>query len=54
MFTIKKQVQKYYKIIVLAENNDVMIERDYDESLEAEFDMEIQSEAFGFNHTLFI
>ena len=31
-----------------------MIERDYSEALEAEFDMEIQSEAFGFNITLSI
>ena len=33
----------------LAENNDVITERDYSEALKAEFDMEIQSEAFGFN-----
>ena len=38
----------------LEDNNAVMIERDYAEALMAEFDMEIQSEAFGFNHTLSI
>ena len=30
-----------------------MKERDYDEALKAKFDIEIQSEAFGFNRTLF-
>ena len=29
-----------------------MTEHDYAEALKTEFDMEIQSEAFGFNHTL--
>ena len=38
----------------LEDNNAVMIERDYAEALMAEFDMEIQSEAFGFNYTLSI
>ena len=31
-----------------------MTERDYDESLKAEFDMEIQSESFVFNHNLLL
>ena len=31
-----------------------MIERNYAEALEDEFDMKIQSEAFGFNHTISI
>ena len=31
-----------------------MTERDYTEALKAEFDMEIQSEEFGFNRTLSI
>ena len=34
--------------------NAMMIERDYAEALKSEFDMEIQSEAFGFNQTLSI
>ena len=38
----------------LADNNAVMTERDYTEALKAEFDMEIQSEEFGFNRTLSI
>ena len=31
-----------------------MTERDYAEEFKEEFDMEIQSEEFGFNHTLSI
>ena len=34
--------------------NYVMTEGDYAEALKAEFDMELQSEAFGFNRTLSI
>ena len=36
------------------DNNGVIKERDYAESLKINFDMEIYSEAFGFNHNLFI
>ena len=38
----------------MADNIAVMTESDDEESLMAEFDMAIQSEAFGFNHTLSI
>ena len=38
----------------LVDINNVMTEHDYDEALKAEIDTEIQSEAFGFNHTLSI
>ena len=38
----------------LVDINNVMTEHDYDEALKAKFDTEIQSEAFGFNHTLSI
>ena len=31
-----------------------MVERDYAEALKEEFDMEIESEAFGFNRTVSI
>ena len=35
----------------MADNNSVITERDYAEALKKEFYMEIQSAAFGFNHT---
>ena len=38
----------------LEDKNDVITERDYAEALKAYFDMEIQSEALGFNHTISI
>ena len=36
----------------MADKNSVMSERDYDEALKSEFDMEFQSEEFGFNDNL--
>ena len=36
----------------MEDNNAIMGEIVYAEALKSEFDMEIQSEAFGFNHTL--
>ena len=42
------------KTIFFAENDAVMTERGYVESLKAEFYMEIQSDTFGFNFNLFI
>ena len=41
-------------ILVDNNSNAAMIEHDYTEALKAEFDMEIQSESFGFNRTLSI
>ena len=38
----------------MADKNAVITENDYSELLKEEFDMEIQSEAFGFNCTLSI
>ena len=38
----------------LLDNSSVMIERDNAETLKAEFDMEIQSEPFGFTRTISI
>ena len=52
MFTRKTRVQRLY--FILEDMNAVMTEHDYAEALEAKFDMEIQSEAFGFNHNLSI
>ena len=48
----KNKSAKSYKIILLADNNDVMTERDYYEALKEDFDMENQAEAFCFNLTL--
>ena len=54
MCTWQTSVQKVNKTRLFSENNDVITERDYAEEVKAEFDMEIQSEAFGFNHTIYI
>ena len=50
----KNKSAKSYKIILLADNNDVMTERDYYEVLKSQFQMEIQSEEFGFNGNISI
>ena len=50
----KHECQNIRRAFFLEDNNSVMAERDYAEALKAEFDMEIQSEAFGFNHTISI
>ena len=47
-------VKKLRREDFLAENNNVMTERDFSEALKASFDMEIQSEAFCFNRNLSI
>ena len=49
-----KMSARSWEHIVFADNNDVMTERDYSESLIAKLDMGIQSNAFGFNPTLSI
>ena len=54
MCTWQTSVQKVNKTRLFSENNDVITERDYAEEVKAEFDMEIQSEAFGFNNNISI
>ena len=54
MFTRQTRVKKLINESFLEYMNAMMIERDYAEALKSEFDMEIQSEAFGFNQTLSI
>ena len=49
----KNERKNIRKECILADNNDVMIERNYSEALKSEFDKEIQSESFGFNCTIF-
>ena len=51
MFTWQTRVQEVRKTSYFSDINDVMTEHDCDEALKAEFDMEIQSEEFGFNRT---
>ena len=50
----KHECKKLVREGFFVNNNDVMKERDYVEALKEKNDMEIQSEAFGFNHTLSI
>ena len=50
----KQECKNIRNEIVLADMNIVMTERDYTEALKAEFDIEIKSEAFGFNHNISI
>ena len=54
VFTRQTLMQKYQKIFFLANNNNIMAERHYAEALKAEFETEIQSEAYDFNHTISI
>ena len=50
----KHEFIKLRRQYFLADNNDVMKENDYDESLKAEFDTEIQSKEFGPNRNISI
>ena len=52
MFTSQTRVKNLIRYVFLEDNNAVMTERGYAEALKAEFDMEIQSEAFEFNDNL--
>ena len=54
MFTWQTRVKGVNKTIFFDDNNSVITEHDYAEALKAEFDTEIQSETFCFNHTIFI
>ena len=54
MLTWKTRVQEVNNRIYFSGIIDVMIELDYAEALKTEFYMEIQSEVFGFNLTIYI
>ena len=51
---VKHECNNLMKECFLEENNDVMIDHDYAEALKAQFDTEIQSEAFDSNSNIYI
>ena len=54
MFACQILVKEVNKTIFFAENNAVMSERYYVESLKETFYMGIQSKSFGFNRNIYI
>ena len=46
----KNLIREYF----LSDNNSVMKEHDYADAFKEKFDIEFQSEEFGFNHNIYI